>query len=278
MLAHGNRLRRRCHLPHPRPRLRACKRERRFHFRIQRKILCIRQINRATRSLQVKRPLLRALQRFRNVMRVSQKKIRRIHQRVVLFFSRHRESPQRRLCKRIVHRAPLVRIIAHRAVFQILLHQQHLRPAAVKPHDARRAQLPAVQPDVVRSNPRRQPALVQKLRSPLVNLQPNLPLLRIPVQVEVPRQLLHPRRPLPNRRRTRSASLRRPLLQRLCFSLASSPAARRSKHRAHPQNTEPSLRHVRPPNLPNGFTTEILQWLICRNAGPLRIPRGHHPR
>src|SRR5256885_9040461 len=30
-----------------------------------------------------------------------------------------------------------VRIIAHRAVFQILLHQQHLRPAAVKPHDAR---------------------------------------------------------------------------------------------------------------------------------------------
>ena len=190
MLPHRNRRRVRRHITHPAPRLVSCKCERRFHFRVQRKILGVRQINRAARSIQFVCALLRAPQSTRHPMRIAQIKIRRIHQHVPILFRRRRESPYHRLRKRIMHRALFIRIIAHRAKIQILFNQQNLRPTPFEPHNPRRAQLPAIQSNVVRTNSRRQSALVQKLRVPLINLQPQLPGLRIPIQIEIARQLL----------------------------------------------------------------------------------------
>ena len=90
MLAQGDGLRRRRHLAHPRSRLVSREGERCFHFRIQREILCFWQVNRAARAVQPVRALLCASQSFGNVMRIAQEKLRRVHQRTVLFFRRHR--------------------------------------------------------------------------------------------------------------------------------------------------------------------------------------------
>src|SRR5262249_15240262 len=62
--------------------------------------------------------------------------------------------------------------------------QQHLGPAPLEADDPRCAQLPAVQTDVVRTHARRQAALVEKLRVPLVDFQPQLAGLRVPIQIE----------------------------------------------------------------------------------------------
>ncbi len=132
-------------------------------------------------------------------MRVAQEKFGGVHENTLAVFSLDRKSPQRRFRKRIAHRAPFVLIVAYRAIVQVRLDQQHLRPAALKAHDARRAQLPAVQPDIVRANPRRQRALIQKFSAPLVDLQPKLPSFGVPIQVEVARQLLRPSRLLGDR-------------------------------------------------------------------------------
>src|SRR3982074_3919341 len=98
---------------------------------------------------------------------------------MILLLGLYLEAPQRRLRERIMDRAAFVRVVAHRAVLKIFLEEQHFRAAAFKTHDARRSQLPAVQPDVVRTDPRRKPALVEKFASPLVDFQPQLPLLGI---------------------------------------------------------------------------------------------------
>src|SRR6266853_1409033 len=173
-------------------------------------------------------------------MRIAEKKIGGIHQRLIFLLGFHLETPQRRLRKRIMHRATFVGVAAYSPVFEIFLEQQRLRPAALESHDAPRAKLPAVQPDVIRAHTRRKPALVKKFAPPLVNLQPQLPLFRIPIQVEITRQLLRPRRLLRNRRR----------LPRL----GPPPSTmRRHQRTRHQQNTPPKLRHIPPSKLAEWF-------------------------
>ncbi len=149
------------------------------------------------------RALFGPVQRCRNPVRIAQEKIRGVHQSMIFFLGFHLEAPQRRLRKRIVHRSPFVGIVAHRAVFEVFLNQQHLRAAALKSHNARSAKLPPVQPDIIRPDPRRKPALVKKFAPPLINFQPQLPLLCIPVKVEIPSKPLRTRRLLRNRRSLR---------------------------------------------------------------------------
>src|SRR6267154_1186737 len=261
MLAHGNRFRRRRNVAHPPPRIIPRKRKHRLHFRIQREILRHGQVNRAPRSIQVKSPLLGPPQRRRNPMIIPQEKIRRVYQRVVLvsylLLRLHLESPQRRLRKRIVHRAPFVGVVAHRAILQVFLNKQHLRPAPLKPYDACCPQLPAVQPNVIRPHARRKPALVKELAPPLVDLQPQLPLLRIPIKIEVPRKLLRPRRLLRNRSRLPS------------LSSAPSPKRRRQRHRRQ-QNAKPMLRHVHPSKPAEWFYNRIT---TMANAYPQQAAR-----
>ena len=217
MLAHRDRLRRRRHIFHPLAGMIARERQRRFDFSVQRKIFRPRQVKRTPLIVEPERPLLRARQNLRHVMCIAQEKLRRIHQHVrrgaAPIFRRRRKSPQRRLRKRLPHRRALVRIARHRTIIQIRLDQQNLRPDPLKPHDARLAHLPAVQPDVVRPDSRRQRRLIQKLRAPLIDLQPNLPRLRVPIKIEISRQLRRILRLLRDarcrRRRIRHACARR---------------------------------------------------------------------
>src|SRR5882762_3411709 len=155
MLPHRDRIRLRSHLLHPLPRLFARKRQRRLHLRVQRETFRSRQVQRASRSVQVIIHLLRFPQRRRSPMRATQEKICCVHERSLALLSRHGEPPQLRLRKRNAHRPPLVRILAHRAIFHVRLHQQHFRPAPFEPHHMRPAQLPAVQPNIIRTNSRR---------------------------------------------------------------------------------------------------------------------------
>src|SRR5882724_1025294 len=123
-------------------------------------------------------------------------------------------------------RAAFIDVVAHRAVVEILLDEKNLRTAAFKANNARRAKLAAVQADVVRTDSRGQPALVEKFRPPFVDLQPQLALHCVPIEVEIPRQFLCPRSLLRNRR-----SLHR---------LGPAP----SKPSRHQQKFEPELRHI----------------------------------
>ena len=99
MLAHCNRRRIRRYILHPFSRLITGERERRFHFRVQWKILRVRQINRASRAIQFVRALFRSFQRCRHTMRVAQIKIRRVHQQMTVFFRCSAKSPDHRLRK-----------------------------------------------------------------------------------------------------------------------------------------------------------------------------------
>src|SRR5437773_11895418 len=132
MLAHSDRFRRRCHVANPPPRLLSRKRERALHFRIQRKIFRLWQINGAPRRIQVISTLLRPPQRRWNSVRIAQEKLRRVHQRVILFFGFHLEAPQRGLSEGIAHGAPFIGIVADRSVFEVFLDEQDLRPAPLK--------------------------------------------------------------------------------------------------------------------------------------------------
>jgi len=70
------------------------------------------------------------------------------------------------------------------------------------PDDAR-AHLTAVEPNVVRADAGGQGTLIQKLRAPFVDLQPQLAGFRVPVEIEVASQLLRARhflRDCPGRR------------------------------------------------------------------------------
>src|SRR5579859_1488039 len=100
------------------------------------------------------------------------------------------ESPERGLRKRVVDGAALVGVVADGPVFEIFLDEQNLGPAAFEAHDAGSAELAAVKADVVRTDARGQPALVKELRAPLVDFEPQLALLRVPVEIEIACELL----------------------------------------------------------------------------------------
>src|SRR6266852_7580799 len=113
MLANRDRLGRRRHMSHPLPGIVAGKRESGFYFRIQRKILCLRKIDRAARGIQMVGALLRPAERRWNGMRVAQKKFGGIHEGVILLLRCHGKTPERGLRKRIMHRALFVEIVTY---------------------------------------------------------------------------------------------------------------------------------------------------------------------
>src|SRR5690349_22815186 len=121
-----------------------------------------------------------------------------------LFFRGYGESPERGLCERVVNGAALVGVVADGTVFQIFLNEQNLGSAAFEAHDAGSPELAAVKPDVVRANARGQAALVKELRAPLVDFEPQLALLRVPVEIEIARELLRAGGLFTNGRRLRS--------------------------------------------------------------------------
>ena len=101
------------------------------------------------------------------------------------FFRGHRETPEHRFGERLSHRGAFIGIIGDRAIVQIRLDQQHFGADALKAHDARGAQLAAVEADVIGADAGGQGSLVEKFGVPLVDFQPELARLGIPIEVEV---------------------------------------------------------------------------------------------
>src|SRR5205809_5539253 len=82
------------------------------------------------------------------------------------------------------------------------------RTAAFKPYNPRSPKLAAVQPDVIRTHSSRQRALIQKLRIPFVDFEPQFPGLSIPIQIEIAGELLRLLRFLRNASTLRRCALR----------------------------------------------------------------------
>ena len=97
--------------------------------------------------------------------------------------------------KGVLDRAPLVRVGAVRAEGVVGLHHHHARPDPLELDDASLAGLPAIEPDVVRPQARREAGRVEHLGVELVDLHPERPGLVVPVERHVAVELLEPRRP-----------------------------------------------------------------------------------
>src|ERR1700732_1530519 len=96
--------------------------------------------------------LLGATQGFGDAVGIAKKKISGVHQGAAVLFGGDREAPKSRLREGIVDGAELVGIVADGAIVQIRLNEQNLGAAALEAHDARIAELAAIEADVVRSD------------------------------------------------------------------------------------------------------------------------------
>src|SRR5688572_26803585 len=190
-LAHGDRLGHRDDLPYKSSRGVASERERRFNFRVLREVLRVRQVKRAATRIEPIRALLSALQGRRHFVNVAQIKIGRVHKHASALLGCDFETPQRGFSKRVFHRKPFIRVIAVRAKTIIRRDEQHAWSTAIETHDRAVAELTAIESDVVRADARGQRLDVQKLAVPLVDLEPDLSGLRVPVKSEEAGKLFH---------------------------------------------------------------------------------------
>src|SRR5580692_3673503 len=146
-----------------------------------------------------------------------------------------------------MHGTSLVGVVAHRSVIKVFLNEQDLRPAAFESHNARLAKLAAVQPDVIRTDPRGKSALVEKLRIPLVDLQPQLPLLGIPVETKIARKLQRTGSLLRNRRSLRGIGRSADSLCQQADRKSQQEPAREFQHFQNLQRYRTVLPHIRLP-------------------------------
>src|SRR5579883_37264 len=136
MLAHGNRVWIGYDFLNELSRLFANKGQSGFHFCILRKVLRIRQIDRRTRGIQVKRALFRLLQRFYNVMCITGEEEGSINQNVVTVFRGNRKTPNYRLCKSILYGLLLSAIVAASAKPVIYCCEQDFRTTTLELNNA----------------------------------------------------------------------------------------------------------------------------------------------
>ena len=123
-------------------------------------------------------------------MRITQEKIRGVHQSVIFFFRCHGEPRQHRCGKGIAHRAFFGGVFADSAIVQIFLDEQNFGTAALETDNAGGAELSAVEPDIIGADSRGQAALVEKFGVPLINFEPEFALFGVPVKIEIAGELL----------------------------------------------------------------------------------------
>ena len=124
-------------------------------------------------------------------MNVTQIKRGRIHQDAIAFFGAHLETPQRRFSECVFHGPPLIGVIAVSAECVVLSDQQNARTRAFEAHDIGLTKLPSIQTNVIRADASGQRFDIKKFRIPLIDLEPNLSRLRVPVERKVSGKLLH---------------------------------------------------------------------------------------
>ncbi len=191
-LADGDRLRRGGHLAHPRPRPVAGERQHDLDLGVSREPLRARQMDRAPRRVDAELSLTGAAQRFERPERVGEEELGGVDQDAPVGLGGDLEAGDHRRGERLLDRPRLGRVVAHGAEPVVGLDQQRLRAVALEPDDPGRAELVAVDADVVRPHPGRHRHHVDQLLAGPRDLQPQLPLARVPVERQEPVDRAHP--------------------------------------------------------------------------------------
>ena len=127
-------------------------------------------------------PLLRPPQPIGHAVGIAEEEGGRVDEHSASLLGLDLEPPVHRLRERLLDRPPLGRPVGERPVLVVRLDQQDLRPDPPERHDPRVAELPAVEPDRVRTQPARQRDLVQEFLVEPRDLHPELALGLVPVE------------------------------------------------------------------------------------------------
>src|SRR5689334_17238185 len=124
-------------------------------------------------------------------MNVAKEKVRGVDEHTSAFFRGDFKAPERRLRERVFHCVTFVRVVGDGAKIIVRRDEQHAWTTAIEAHDRAGAELTAIESDVVRTDAGGQGFNVEKLAVPLVDLEPDLARLRVPVEGEEAGKLLH---------------------------------------------------------------------------------------
>ena len=162
--------------------------ERHVDLGVLRKAFGVREVERAARAIDAvgARP-----ERAAGVRHVAEQEIGCIDQQAAVALAGDREAPQDRFRERVLHRFALGGIRAARPKRLIRLHEQHPRPDALEIDDASAAAGAAIEPNVVRSEARRQAGRIEELGVEPRNLDEQRSAALVPVQRKVAVDLLH---------------------------------------------------------------------------------------
>ncbi len=136
-----------------------------------------------------------------HAVHVAHQEVGGIDEHAAVGFGANRKAPQHRRGEGFFDRAALIGIGAERAIGVVRLDHQHLRADAPERDDVLRAQLAAVEADVVRAESCRERGDVEELGVELRDLEPQRARAVVPVQRHEPIELLQALRLLVDRRR-----------------------------------------------------------------------------
>ena len=157
----------------------AGEREDRVQLGVARERLGPRQVHRAPRRVEA---VARRLEAADDVVHVAQDERGRVDEDAAVGFGGGLEAPQHRRRERLRHRPPLVGVVAGRAKRVVRLDQQHLLADPLEAHDVRRAELAAIEADVVRAQAGRQRRVIEQLRVERRDLEPDRAVGTVPVE------------------------------------------------------------------------------------------------
>src|SRR4030095_9649460 len=135
MLTNCNCFRSRCYLTDQRSRLICGERQRGFDFCVLRKILCIREIERAATGIQSEGALLRALKCGSYLMHVAEIEVCSVYERSSALLGSNLKPPQGRFSKSIFNCLTFVRIVGNGAKVVIRSNEQNAWSNAFEPHN-----------------------------------------------------------------------------------------------------------------------------------------------
>ena len=161
----------------------------RVDFGVLRKDLGPRHVDRAARAIDAE---VAGAQARDHVDRVAQEEVGRVDQHAAVVLGRDGEAPQDRLREGVLDRAPLVGVGGVGAEGVVRLHHQDARADPLELDHPALARLPAIEPDVVRSQARGQPGRVEQLGVELVDLHPQRARPLVPVERHVAVEFLEP--------------------------------------------------------------------------------------
>ena len=166
----------------------------RLQLGVLRKGLGHRQVRDAPARVQPEAALARLLQLLRDAVDVAHDEVGGVHEDAAVRGCRGGEAPHDALGEGVADGLPLGGVVRDRAVAQVRLHEEHPGSDALEVDHALAAELPAVQPDVVRPQPGRERVDVQErlVLSEARDLQPNLAGGGVPVEREEAVGAFHP--------------------------------------------------------------------------------------